>query len=125
MTLNIKIIMMMILPLSHHSNRNIHKRWQSAHFLLNNSNIFTFRAFKSAQFQPRCHPALPELDILENPTLQVKISSTLTGKLSTTTKLHFIWCTIFARLKNILLYVPDGQRLSVMVSVKGFWYKMV
>jgi len=28
------------------------------------------RAFKSAQFQPRCHPALPELDILENPTLQ-------------------------------------------------------
>jgi len=28
------------------------------------------RAFKSAQFYPRCHPALPELDIIGNPTLQ-------------------------------------------------------
>lgn len=28
------------------------------------------RAFKASQFYPRSHPALPELDILENPTLQ-------------------------------------------------------
>jgi len=28
------------------------------------------RAFKTSQFYPKSHPALPELDILENPTLQ-------------------------------------------------------
>eukprot|EP00092_Neocalanus_flemingeri_P003583 GFUD01003843.1.p1 GENE.GFUD01003843.1~~GFUD01003843.1.p1 ORF type:complete len:573 (+),score=133.56 GFUD01003843.1:138-1856(+) len=28
------------------------------------------RAFKASQFYPRSHPALPELDIIENPTLQ-------------------------------------------------------
>lgn len=28
------------------------------------------KSFKASQFHPKCYPALPELDILENPTLQ-------------------------------------------------------
>ena len=33
--------------------------------------MFAHRSFRGrAGFHPTCHPALPELDILENPTLQ-------------------------------------------------------
>jgi len=30
---------------------------------------------QGSQFYPKTHPALPDLDILENPTLQVRFSS--------------------------------------------------